>query len=48
MKKITAALASAAIVLMLAGASFAGSKTRCCNGGKCCPSGTCCKTHRAK
>jgi hypothetical protein len=49
MKKLTAAIVTAATVLILSvGASFATSKADCCNGGKCCPSGSCCRHHRVK
>ena len=49
MKKMTAAVLTAATLLILSvGASFATAKSDCCNGGKCCPSGSCCKHHRVK
>jgi hypothetical protein len=49
MKKITAALLSiATMVVLTVGASFATSKTNCCNGGKCCPNGACCRSHQVK
>jgi Phr family secreted Rap phosphatase inhibitor len=46
MKKLTAAMLSAATLLILSvGASFATTKSNCCNGAKCCPSGACCRSH---
>ena len=46
MKKLTAALITAATLLILSvGASFAASKAGCCNGSQCCPSGSCCHRH---
>jgi hypothetical protein len=49
MKKLTAAIVTAATLLILSvGASFATSKSDCCNGGKCCTSGACCKHHHVK
>jgi hypothetical protein len=35
-------------LILSVGASFATSKSDCCNGGKCCTSGSCCKHHHVK
>jgi hypothetical protein len=46
MKRITISLVSlAAVVLLTLGASFAQSKTDCCNGQQCCNGGSCCRSH---
>jgi hypothetical protein len=46
MKKFTVRFVSlAAVVLLALSASFAGTKSGCCNGGACCKNGACCRAH---
>jgi hypothetical protein len=50
MKKITAVILSSVTLLILSvGASFATTKSGCCNSAKCCPRGACCHSqHHVK
>jgi len=46
MKKLIAAILSAATLLILSvGTSFATPKSACCNGDDCCPKSACCHGH---